>query len=83
VRIVAVPATLIEIYPQWRGHSYFVVRDEIVIVDREHRIVSGLAVGSGSAAQSDDRDGGRAVGVSKTTEEIRRIQVILRERGYT
>ena len=29
VRIVDVPPTLIEIYPQWRGHQYFVVRDEI------------------------------------------------------
>jgi hypothetical protein len=73
VRVVALPATLIEIYPQWRGHSYFVVRDEIVIVDSEYRIVSVVPVGAGSAAQSDDRDGGRAVGVSMTTEEIRRI----------
>ena len=54
-----------------------------MIVDREHRIVSVVPVGAGSAAQSEDRDGGRAVGVSMTTEEIRRIQIILRERGYT
>jgi hypothetical protein len=83
VRVVAVPATLIEIYPQWREHYYFVVRDEIVIVDRDHRIVSVVAVGSGGTAQSDDRDGGRAVGASMTSEEIRRIQLILRERGFT
>ncbi|MGZ3281467.1 MAG: DUF1236 domain-containing protein, partial [Xanthobacteraceae bacterium] len=33
VRVVAVPSTLIEIYPEWRGHMYFVVNDEIIIVD--------------------------------------------------
>jgi hypothetical protein len=31
VRVVDVPPTLIEIYPQWRGHQYFVVHDDIVI----------------------------------------------------
>lgn len=83
VRVVEVPSTLIEIYPQWRGHSYFVVRDEIVIVDREHRIVSVVPVGTGSAAQNEGRDNDRAVGVSMTTEEIRRVQMVLRDRGYT
>jgi hypothetical protein len=32
VRLVAVPATLVEIRPAWRGYLYFVVDDEIVIV---------------------------------------------------
>jgi hypothetical protein len=39
VRIVEVPAPIIEIYPEWRGHMYFVVGDEIIIVDRNHRII--------------------------------------------
>jgi hypothetical protein len=33
VRIVAVPPTLIEFYPEWRGYMYFVVGDEIIIVE--------------------------------------------------
>jgi len=33
VRLVAVPAPLIEIEPRWRGFDYFLVGDEIVIVD--------------------------------------------------
>jgi hypothetical protein len=33
VHFVTVPATLVEIYPQWRGYDYFVVGEEIVIVD--------------------------------------------------
>jgi peptidoglycan hydrolase-like protein with peptidoglycan-binding domain len=75
--------SLIEIYPQWRSYSYFVVDEDIIIVDNSHRIVSVVPVGSGGAAQYDSRDSGSAFGVSMTTEEIRRIQVILRERGYS
>jgi hypothetical protein len=44
VRVVAVPSTLIEIYPEWRGHMYFVVNDEIIIVDSSHRIIAVLPV---------------------------------------
>ena len=33
VRVVAVPPTLVEIHPAWRGYSYFVVGDEIIIVE--------------------------------------------------
>lgn len=44
VRVVAVPSTLIEIYPEWRGHMYFVVNDEIIIIDSNHRIVAVIAV---------------------------------------
>jgi Protein of unknown function (DUF1236) len=44
VRIVEVPPTLIEIHPQWRGHMYFVVGDQIIIVDRNHRIIAIIDV---------------------------------------
>lgn len=33
VTLVAVPPAVIEIYPAWRGYEYFIVGDEIVIVD--------------------------------------------------
>jgi outer membrane biosynthesis protein TonB len=33
VRIVQLPATVIQIHPAWRGYMYFVVGDEIVIVE--------------------------------------------------
>ena len=33
VRIVAVPQTIVEIQPTWRGYEYFMVGDQIVIVD--------------------------------------------------
>jgi len=33
VRLVAVPAPIVEIQPAWRGYEYFMVGDQIVIVD--------------------------------------------------
>jgi hypothetical protein len=45
VRLVAVPAPLIEIHPAWRGYMYFVHDDHIVIVEpRTMRIVTILEV---------------------------------------
>src|SRR6516164_322326 len=65
VRIVDVPSALIEINPQWRGHQYFVVRDEIIIVDRSRKIVATVAE------------------VNLTEEQIRRIQIVLNEKGFS
>ena len=44
VHVVAVPETLIRIHPEWRAHKFFVVRDEIIIVDENFRIIAVLAV---------------------------------------
>ena len=45
VHFVAVPQMLVEIHPAWRGYSYFIVDDEIIIVDsRTMQIVAVLAV---------------------------------------
>jgi hypothetical protein len=44
VRVVEVPSVLIEYYPDWRGYLYFVYNDEIIIVDRNHRIIAVLEV---------------------------------------
>jgi hypothetical protein len=85
VRIVDVPPTLIEIYPQWRGHQYFVVRDEIVIVDRSRKIVATVPVGSsGGAAQLGGPGGGARLGtgMNLSADEIRQVQIALREKGF-
>jgi len=85
VHVVAVPSTLIEIYPDWRDHYYFVTGDDIVIVDRGHKIVAVAPVGTGSSTQIEDRDGGRpgADHFTVGAAEIRQIQMALRERGFT
>ena len=33
VHLVTVPSTIVEIHPAWRGYLYFVVNDEIIIVE--------------------------------------------------
>ena len=33
VRLVSVPSTIVETYPAWRGYEYFMVGDQVVIVD--------------------------------------------------
>ncbi len=45
VHVVEVPPTLIDIHPEWRGYRYFVVHDQIVIVEPDSlRIVAVLDV---------------------------------------
>jgi hypothetical protein len=45
VKLVAVPDVLIRIHPAWRGYMYFVVRDEIIVVEpRTLKIVAVLVV---------------------------------------
>jgi hypothetical protein len=45
VHFVSVPSTLIEIHPAWRGYEYFVVDEEIIIIDPHTlRIVAILNV---------------------------------------
>jgi hypothetical protein len=41
---VAVPEILVEYHPAWRGYFYFVVNDQIIVVDRAHRIVAVIDV---------------------------------------
>ena len=83
VRIVAVPSALIEINPQWRGYEYFVVRDEIIIVDRSRKIVAAVPVGSSGGAALHSRGGASSTAALNLTEEqIRQIQIVLNEKGF-
>ncbi len=45
VRVAPLPATIIEIEPEWRGYMYFVYNDEIIVVEpRTLRIVAVIEV---------------------------------------
>ena len=45
VKTVEVPATLVEIHPAWRGYRYFIVNDQIVIVEPDTlKIVTVIVV---------------------------------------
>jgi hypothetical protein len=78
VRVVEVPPTLIEIHPEWRGQRYFVANDEIIIVDRSHRIVSVVPVGS---SRGSARGGPPSGTTSLSPDEIREVQQVLIQRN--
>jgi hypothetical protein len=45
VRFATLPPILVEIYPQWRGYEYFIVEEEIIIVEpRTLKIVAIIRV---------------------------------------
>ena len=44
IHVVTVPEVIVEYHPAWRGYFYFVVGDQIIIVDRRHRIVAVVDV---------------------------------------
>jgi len=78
-----VPDTLIAIYPDWRGDEYFVVRDDIVIVDHSRRIVAMLPIGSSSAQASErSRFSSESGAMNLSQEEIRELQISLNEKGF-
>ena len=91
VRIVSVSTfpVLIDVFPRYRDHSFFVVEDEIVIVDRGHRIVDVIPAGprtrfssSGGARFSGSGGASRAMVVNLSEPEIRILQQTLVERGF-
>ena len=50
VELRPVPTTIVEIVPQYRGYDFFVVRDEVVIVEpRTHKIVDVIERGPSRA----------------------------------
>ena len=45
VRFAPLPPTLVEINPGWRSYEYFVVQEEIIIIDpRSRKIIAILPV---------------------------------------
>jgi peptidoglycan hydrolase-like protein with peptidoglycan-binding domain len=78
VSVTTFPA-LIEVFPRYRDYSFFVVEDEIVFVDRGHRIVDVVAVGPRSRFSSSSTT---STTVDLSEPEIREIQQVLIQRGY-
>lgn len=70
VRLYPLPAAVLAIVPQYRGYSYLVVRDEIVIVEpRSYRIVAVIPQSGGSHA------------ATRTTREDARVQLSAEQRA--
>jgi hypothetical protein len=78
VRVIDVAPALIEINPAWRGHQYFVVRDDIIIVDHSRKIAAVVPVGSGGARLGT----GGSTALNLSSDQIREVQTVLKERGF-
>jgi hypothetical protein len=82
VRVVDVGPELIEINPQWRGYKYFVVHDDVVIIDNSRKIVSVVPTGSSRGGARLNTGGGSANALSLSEEEIRQVQMVLIQKGF-
>jgi hypothetical protein len=73
VRLSALPADVVEIVPQYRGYSFTVVRDEIVIVDpASYKIVATLPYGGASHAAAPVHEKSRVKFSDRDREIIRK-----------
>ncbi|MCC6888187.1 MAG: peptidoglycan-binding protein [Hyphomicrobiales bacterium] len=79
IRVVAVPPVIVEYWPEYRDNVYFVVRDEIVILDDRRRIVAVIPV---ETAGTGGGRGSAQVFVDLSPDEIREVQRVLVERGF-
>lgn len=56
VRLYPLPSTVISIVPQYRGYDYFVVRDEIIIVEPRTKKIVTVISSSNRAASTATRE---------------------------
>jgi len=73
VHLQTVPADVVEIVPQYRGYSFFAVRDEIVIVDpATYKIVTVLPRSGGGTAAAPASSHSRASFTDRDREVVRK-----------
>ncbi|WP_247436522.1 peptidoglycan-binding protein [Bradyrhizobium sp. 139] len=81
ISVVSVSAfpVLIDVFPAFREDSFFVVDDEIVVLDRSRRVVD--VVPAGPRTRFSHAGGGSVAALSLNPDEIRVVQQVLIERG--
>jgi peptidoglycan hydrolase-like protein with peptidoglycan-binding domain len=82
VRVVDVGPELIEINSQWRGYKYFVMHDDVVIIDNSRRIVSVVPTGSSRGGARLNTGGGSTSALNLSETQIREIQTVLIQKGF-
>ena len=83
ISVVSVSAfpVLIDLYPDFRDDSFFVVDDEIVIMDRSRRIVDVVPAGPRTRfSHARGTGGGSVAALDLSPDEIRIVQEVLIER---
>lgn len=84
VRLQTLPADVVEVVPQYRGYSFFVVRDEIVIVEPStYKIVTVLPRSGGSAAAAPARTQSKVSFTDKDRDVVRKHVKTRTERPAT
>ena len=73
VHLSTLPADVVEIVPQYRGFSFFVVKDEIVIVDpQSYKIVTTLPYSGSTAAAAPARERTKTSFTDRDREVVRK-----------
>jgi peptidoglycan hydrolase-like protein with peptidoglycan-binding domain len=85
VSIAAAAPALIDIYPDFRDDSFFVVDDDIVVLDRSRRIVDVVPAGPRTRFARSGRisggSGGSVAALDLSPQEIRVVQQVLIDDG--
>ena len=73
VHLATLPADVVEIVPQYRGFSFFVVKDELVIVEpQSYKIVATLPYSGSTAAAAPQRERTKSSFSDREREVIRK-----------
>jgi hypothetical protein len=72
---------LVDVFPAYRDDSFFVVEDEVVIVDRDRRIVDVVPIGPRARFAGGSSSSGHVTTVALPPDDIRVIQHALIDRG--
>lgn len=81
VRFEPLPADIVEIVPQYRGYSFFMVRDEIVIIDpSSFQIVAVLPQSGGSRAAAPTRSHQKVTFSDRDREAVRKYSRVTKEK---
>src|SRR5262249_39241511 len=73
---------LIDTFPRYRDYSFFIVEDEVVFVDRGHKIVDVVSFGGGGGRHLGTASSSTVVAVDLTEPEIREVQTVLIREGF-
>ena len=84
VRLQTLPADVVEVVPQYRGYSFFVVRDEIVIVEPStYKIVTVLPRSGGTTAAAPASSSRKVTFTDRDRDVVRKHTRVSTERRTT
>jgi hypothetical protein len=84
VRLQTLPADVVEAVPQYRGYSFFVVRDEIVIVEPStYKIVTVLPRSGGTTAAAPASSSRKVTFTDRDRDVVRKHTRVSTERRTT